>query len=155
VTTVDVLNLLTLVRNQAGEDGLLKKADASRIGFWGHSMGGGIVQRILEVDDHIDAAMLYASVSADESMNFDHFNDDGRGHKKIRFPEKALELISPIYFLDRIHTPISIQHGEDDTVVPIEWSQDLYQRLKDLKIDTECTYYPNQPHTFQNSGDTH
>ncbi len=152
--TIDVLNLLSLVRNQAGEAGLLEKADAERIGLWGHSMGGGIVQRMLEVDDHISAAMLYASVSADEKLNLDHFSDDGRGNKKLRFPDQALRLISPIYFLDRIEAPISIQHGDADTVVPLEWSKDLCQKLTDLNTETDCTYYAEQPHTFQNSGDT-
>ena len=41
--TVDALNLIALVRQQAGSDGLLKSADKERIGLWGHSMGGGIV----------------------------------------------------------------------------------------------------------------
>ena len=152
--TVDVLNLLSLLRSQAGEDGFLKTADAERIGLWGHSMGGGIVQRILIIDDDIDAALLYASVSADENLNLNHFDDDGRGNKKMRFPEQALLLISPVYLLDRIESPVSIQHGEADTVVPVEWSRDLCDKLSDLQIKTECTFYPGQPHTFQNSGDT-
>jgi len=152
--TLDALNLLSLVRSQAGQAGILEKADADRVGLWGHSMGGGIVLRMLEVDQDIDAAMLYASVSADENLNLNHFDDDGRGNKKLRFPEQALEKISPIYFLERIQAPVSIQHGESDAVVPVEWSRDLCSRLTELGIETECAYYPGQPHTFQNSGDT-
>ncbi|NPV41705.1 MAG: alpha/beta fold hydrolase [Anaerolineae bacterium] len=152
--TLDALNLLSLVRSQAGQAGILEKADAGKVGVWGHSMGGGIVLRMLEVDPDIDAAMLYASVSADENLNLNHFDDDGRGNKKLRFPEQALEKISPIYFLERIQAPVSIQHGESDSVVPVEWSRDLCSRLTELGIETECVYYPGQPHTFQNSGDT-
>ncbi|BBB49717.1 alpha/beta hydrolase family protein [Pelolinea submarina] len=152
--TVDVLNLISLLRSQAGSPGFLQKADPERLGLWGHSMGGGIVQRVLIVDPDIRAALLYASVSADEALNLAHFDDDGRGNKKQRIPQEALTLISPVYFLDKINAPLSIQHGEADTVVPVEWSQDLCDKLDELGKDVQCTYYPKQPHTFQNSGDT-
>lgn len=152
--TVDVLNLISLLRSQAGEPGFLQNADADRLGLWGHSMGGGIVQRVLIIDHEIRAALLYASVSADETLNLAHFDDDGRGNKKQRIPQEALKLISPIYFLERINAPVSIQHGEADTVVPVEWSQDLCSKLEDIQIEVQCTYYPGQPHTFQNSSDT-
>ena len=152
--TIDVLNLIHLLRSQAGSAGLLQKADANRIGLWGHSMGGGIVQRVLIVDEDIKAALLYASVNVDEALNLAHFDDDGRGNEKEKLPEEALALISPENYLERIDTPISIHHGEADIVVPPEWSQDLCVHLQDLNIDTECVTYPGQPHTFQNSGDT-
>ena len=152
--TVDVLNLISLLRSQAGSPGFLQNADPERLGLWGHSMGGGIVQRVLIVDPDIRAALLYASVSSDEALNLAHFDDDGRGNKKQRIPQEALKLISPIYFLDKINAPLNIQHGEADTVVPVEWSRDLCDRLDELGKDVQCTYYPNQQHTFQNSGDT-
>ena len=41
--TIDILNLIALIRQQSGVDGLLKKGDGKRIGLWGHSMGGGIL----------------------------------------------------------------------------------------------------------------
>ena len=152
--TLDVLNLISLLRGQAGTPGFLQHADAQNMGLWGHSMGGGIVQRLLLVDPDIRAALLYASVSADEALNLAHFDDDGRGNKKQSIPQEALKMISPVYFLDQIDTPLSIQHGEADTVVPVEWSRDLCDRLKELGKDVQCDYYPHQPHTFQNSGDT-
>ncbi len=152
--TMDTLNLISLLRSQAGTPGFLEKADAERMGLWGHSMGGGIVQRVLIVDQNIRAALLYASVSADEALNLAHFDDDGRGNKKQRLPQEALKLVSPVYFLEEINTPLSIQHGEADSVVPVEWSQDLCDKLEGLKKDVQCTFYPNQQHTFQNSGDT-
>ncbi len=152
--TIDALNLIALVRQQAASDGLLKNADKESIGLWGHSMGGGIVLRVLVIDKEINAALLYASIHADETENLAHFEEDGRGYEKPNIPAKALSKLSPLNYLDRINAPISIHQGEMDTVVPPEWSEFLCDLLKELKKDVDCIEYPGQPHTFQNSGDT-
>ncbi len=153
--TIDVLNLLALVRTQAGEAGLLEKADGSRIGIWGHSMGGGIVLRMLETDQDIDAAVLYASINADERLNLEYFDtDDGRGNTPIHTTDEVLRTLSASTYLDRITTPLSIHHGEFDTVVPLEWSDQLCTDLGTLQKEVYCYFYENQQHTFQNSGDT-
>jgi dipeptidyl aminopeptidase/acylaminoacyl peptidase len=152
--TIDTLNLLALVRQFSGVEGILKKADAEQIGLWGHSMGGGIVLRILVVDPDIDAALLYASINADETLNLEHFEKDGRGIEKISAPEETINLLSPLNYLDRINAPLSIHHGEADAVVPVEWSIDLCEKLQSLDQTVECWNYVGQPHTFQNSGDT-
>lgn len=151
--TLDVLNLINLLRVQAGKPGFLQKVDASRLGLWGHSMGGGIVLRALLVDAEIDAAVLYAALDADESVNLAHFEDDGRGNEQIEVPPAALERISPSTFIDEIQTPLSLHHGDADLVVPAQWSVDLCARLEELGIEHECVLYPDQPHTFQNAGD--
>jgi dipeptidyl aminopeptidase/acylaminoacyl peptidase len=152
--TIDTLNLLALVRQFSRVEGMLKKADADRIGLWGHSMGGGIVMRILVVDPEIDAALLYASINADENVNLSHFEKDGRGIAKISAPTETINLLSPLDYMDRISAPLSIHHGEADAVVPVEWSIDLCEKLQSLEKTVECWNYAGQPHTFQNSGDT-
>ena len=152
--TIDALNLIALVRQQAGSDGLLKSADKERIGLWGHSMGGGIVMRVLVIDKDIDAALIYASIHADEAENLAHFDEDGRGYEKPNPSAEALAKLSPLNYLDRITAPVSIHHGENDTVVPSEWSDFLCEYLNELEKKVECKAYPGQPHTFQNSGDT-
>ena len=152
--TVDILNLLSLSRQSAGVDGLLKKADGTKIGLWGHSMGGGIVLRILTIEKDIQAALLYASINADEKINLMHFEEDGRGTEEISAPDEILERISPLGYLDRINTPISIHHGDADSLVPVEWSEDLCQHLKSKGKSVDCLIYEGQPHTFRNSGDT-
>lgn len=152
--TIDTLNLLELIRDQAGVAGPLAKADGERIGIWGHSMGGGIVLRVLEIDDQIDAAVLYASISADEKENLDHFELDGRGNFKLQTTDQVLQTLSPSTYLDRINTPLSIHHGEADIVVPLDWSRKLCTNLGTLQKEAYCYFYEEQPHTFQNSGDT-
>jgi dipeptidyl aminopeptidase/acylaminoacyl peptidase len=152
--TIDALNLIALVRQQAGSDGLLKTTDAERIGLWGHSMGGGIVMRILVIDKDIDAALLYASVNANEEFNLAHFEEDGRGNMKPAASAAALAKLSPFAYLDRVTARLSIHQGGKDTVVPPEWSTFLCDYLKKLGKSVECQDYPDQMHTFQNSGDT-
>lgn len=152
--TIDVMNLLSLLRNQAGTSGFLQKADMDHLGLWGHSMGGGIVMRALILDPGIDAALLYASINADEEINLNHFEDDGRGIMGVSMPIGALERISPLGQLDSISAPVSIYHGEADAVVPVDWSRELCDLLDGLDVKVECTIYPNQEHTFQNNGDT-
>lgn len=68
---VDTLNLLALVREGAGQPGLLAQADGARVGVWGHSMGGGAAIRAITVDPGIRAAVIYGSMSADERLNYE------------------------------------------------------------------------------------
>lgn len=152
--TIDTLNLINLVRRQAGTEGLLKKADAERIALWGHSMGGGIVMRALILDDQLRGGLLYASINSNERINLRHFEDDGRGISKLIAPADVLETISPAGYLDEIDVPISIHHGSADAVVPSEWSEDLCETLLDLQKEVDCIIYPEQTHTFQNEADS-
>ena len=152
--TIDLLNLLALVRQQSGSAGLLEKADGSRIGLWGHSMGGGIVMRALIVDREIKAGLLYAVINSNEEINLSNFEKDGRGNDKVIAPASALAKISPSNYLSEVTAPISIHHGGLDDVVPIEWSRNLCETLADMGKEVQCREYPDQPHTFQNRGDT-
>ncbi len=151
--TIDTLNLISLVRQQAGSEGMLKKADGERIALWGHSMGGGIVLRLLILDPQLRGGLLYASIHSDESVNLVHFKDDGRGVPKVNAPPDALDLISPAAYLEKIVAPLSIHHGDADAVVPVEWSEQLCADLLKMGKDVECKVYPDQPHTFINDGD--
>lgn len=151
---IDILNLLSLVRSQAGVPGPLEEANGEHIGIWGHSMGGGIVLHVLEIDRDIDAAVLYASINADEKINLEFFEFDGRGNFKLQSTDEVLRSLSPSTYLDRIVTPLSIHHGDADTVVPTVWSDQLCTDLATLQKEVYCYFYEDQPHTFQNSGDT-
>lgn len=56
---IDVLNLISAVPT-------IPEADATRIGIWGHSMGGGVTLKVLEIASDIKAAVLYSPVSGDD-----------------------------------------------------------------------------------------
>ena len=154
---VDVLNLITLVKEQAGKPGPLELADPQAIGLWGHSMGGGVVTRVLVVSPDVRAAVLYGAMSGDDQKNyeriFNYFSNQSRGVEELKTPLEAFDRISPINFLDRIQAAVSINHGKNDKDVPLAWSLDLCQRLQRLGKSVECFTYPGQSHTFHGAGD--
>ncbi|MBK7897558.1 MAG: hypothetical protein IPJ90_22295 [Anaerolineaceae bacterium] len=45
----------------------MPQADTSRIGMWGHSMGGGITTKVLTVTGGVKAAVLHAPNSANDA----------------------------------------------------------------------------------------
>jgi dipeptidyl aminopeptidase/acylaminoacyl peptidase len=154
---LDILNLIAVVKSQAGQPGPLERADPDRIGLWGHSMGGGISTRVMTVSPDVDAVLLYGAMSGDDRQNYERiytvFSDGERGLEELSAPPEAFERISPIYYLDRIQAAVSIHHGEMDEEVPLDWSLDLCQRLSDLGKRVECFTYSGQPHTFYGEND--
>src|SRR5215212_1495352 len=65
---IDVINLINAISS-------IPEADSSRIGIWGHSMGGGVTMKVLTIlgnqgvntNTPIKAAVLYSPVSADDA----------------------------------------------------------------------------------------
>ncbi|MBK9009150.1 MAG: dienelactone hydrolase family protein [Anaerolineae bacterium] len=71
---IDVINLLNAIPS-------IPQADATRVGMWGHSMGGGVTMKVLtilggrvapsdsegRIETTVKAAVLYSSVSADHA----------------------------------------------------------------------------------------
>ncbi|HZD57603.1 MAG TPA: alpha/beta fold hydrolase [Anaerolineales bacterium] len=148
---IDVLNLIAIVKEQAGTPGALQKADAQFLGLWGHSMGGGIATRVITVSGDVDAAVLYGAMSGDEKRNFEAiygWSDGERGIEELNVPDQALARISPVYYLDRIRAAVSIHHGGSDELVPFGWSQEMCERLQALGASVECFTYRGQPHTL-------
>jgi dienelactone hydrolase len=153
---VDALNLIAIIRAQAGQPGPLELADPSFIGMMGHSMGGGITLRVVTISAQVQAAVLYGSMSGDDKLNFEQillWSGGARGGEELETAEADLQRISPIFHLDRISTPLSIHHGDYDGTVPLQWSLDLCERLQALGKTVECFTYAGQPHTFQGEGD--
>jgi uncharacterized protein len=154
---LDVLNLIALVKEQSGLPGPLALAVPGELGLWGHSMGGGIVTRVITVSPDIKAAVLYGAMSGDERKNYErifhYFSNGTRGLEELSAPDDALQRISPVNFFDRIQAAVSIHHGEEDADVPPVWSAETCRRLKNLDKEVECFTYPGQTHTFHGDGD--
>ena len=126
--TVDALNLLAYVREMAGEEGIFETADLDRVGIWGHSIGGSIAMRTMGVEPVLfKAAILYSSVSQRYGTVLDN---------------------TGIYDFSEIEAPVSIHHGESDSVISVEQSRELCRQLDQLGKDPQCYFYEEQPHTF-------
>jgi dipeptidyl aminopeptidase/acylaminoacyl peptidase len=153
---LDVLNLIAIVKESAGQPGALEAADGTRIGLWGHSMGGGIATRVLTVSKDVRAAVLYAPMSGDEAQNYAAigvWSEGRRGGEERAFPQEALPRISPSYYLDQIEAAVSIHHGLEDELVPVAWSMRTCEAMKASQIDAECHFYEDMPHTFRGQGE--
>ena len=149
---VDVLNLIAIVQDQAGRPGLLETADPERLGLWGHSMGGGIAQRVMVSSPAVDAVVVYASMPSDERVNVEQvyptFGQDLCQAAGLELTEEDFARISAIDNLARSEAAVYVAHGEADPVVPGFVSRELCHRLEVADRTFECRDYPNQGHEF-------
>jgi dipeptidyl aminopeptidase/acylaminoacyl peptidase len=60
--------------------------------------------------------------------------------------DPALDLISPLKHVDAIKVPVLLIHGKDDTVVPIEQSQVMYDALRSAKKDVRLVTLKEEDH---------
>ncbi len=143
---IDVLNLIAHVKR-------LPNARADAIGLFGHSMGGGIAQRVMVVSPDVRAAVLYGSMNGDERLNVDRIrNVFRRGAQQM--PEDAVPLalwdrISPAAYFDQITAAVEIHHGARDPQVPVEWSRDLHRRLTALNKSSTLYEYRSGGHSLR------
>jgi alpha-beta hydrolase superfamily lysophospholipase len=145
----DVLNLIASLNT-------VDKADPRRVGLWGHSMGGAIALKAGVVSKTVDAVALFGAVHADERVNFEYGMGNGPGAYGVSlmgtpnsglFSHLLYKRMSPINYLD-LSPPLSIHHGTADTVVPYEWSEDLYQAAQEQGLAAELFLYPGAEHTL-------
>ncbi|OGM59533.1 hypothetical protein A2955_01170 [Candidatus Woesebacteria bacterium RIFCSPLOWO2_01_FULL_37_19] len=139
---IDILNLIASVAS-------LNKADANRIGMWGHSMGGEVSLRTIEATDKVKAAVLWAPTSTNASENAAFY---GRGRYTSPSPSQGTENSYPNTDISYITAPISLHQGLSDTEVDPEWSKELNEALKREGKSIEYFEYLGQDHNFRNLG---
>jgi uncharacterized protein len=153
---LDVLNLIRAVPS-------IEQADPSRIGMWGHSMGGGVTLKVLEIDRSIRAAVLYSTVSADDSdllarWGLGCIGDIAAGELRLgcnssdivplSLPSKLIEAyqasakdadllgqISSIDHLDLISAPLQISYGTNDGLTLAGTPPDWSKKLYQSLLD--------------------
>ncbi len=163
--TTDVLNALASIKKYPN-------ANSNKIGMWGHSLGGNITLRSIEVaSGDIKAAVIWSGVvgSYDDLMN--------RWRRRVSFQPSERELalrnrtrtdlinkygtpqtnptfwqaIDPTYHLDLISTPVQLHHGLADETVPEEFSQSLYDKMKSAGKVVELYTYEGANHNISSS----
>ena len=135
------------------------KADTSKVGIWGHSNGGQIALSVLEMTGKSYPTVLWAPVSKPFPYSILYYTDEFDDHgKKLRRvvanfeKDYDVELYSPTNFFDWIKAPIQIHQGTNDDAVPKKWSDELYEKLKELEKDVSYLTYPNSDHNLMPEG---
>jgi dipeptidyl aminopeptidase/acylaminoacyl peptidase len=124
-------------------------ADPDRLGIGGWSYGGILTNYTIATDGRFKAATSGAGSSNQITMyGTDQYIT--QYDLEIGPPWKAQDLwvkISyPFFHADRIKTPTLFMGGENDFNVPITGSEQMYQALRSLGVDTELVIYPTQFH---------
>lgn len=140
----------------AGVDHVIKMgiADPDRLGVGGWSYGGILTDYLIASDTRFKAATSGAGTAFTVSfygtdqyiIQYDHEIGPPWNPKAW---ETYVKLSYPFLHADRIKTPTLFMGGERDFNVPIEGSQQMYQALKSLGVDTQLVIYPNEFHGIQ------
>ena len=124
-------------------------ADPARLVIGGWSYGGILTDYTIATDPRFKAAVSGAGSALQLSM----YGSDqyvSQYDKEIGPPWKArdqwIKVSYPFFQADRIKTPTLFMGGEKDFNVPIIGSEQMYQALKSLGVETRLVIYPGQFH---------
>ncbi len=140
----------------AGVDHVIKMgvADPDRLGVGGWSYGGILTDYLIASDTRFKVATSGAGTAFTVSYyGTDHYitqydNEIGPPWNPKSW-ETYQKLSYPFLHADRIKTPTLFLGGEKDFNVPISGSEQMYQALRSLGIDTQLIIYPNEFHGIQ------
>lgn len=135
------------------------KADTNKVGLWGHSNGGHIALSTLAISGVTYPTVLWAPVSKSFPYSIlyytDEFDDQGKSLRKFLagFEENYdTEAFSPPNYYSWIKAPLQIHQGSQDQEVPVWWSDELVEKLKEKEIDVSYYTYLGSDHNLQPSG---
>jgi dipeptidyl aminopeptidase/acylaminoacyl peptidase len=133
-------------------------ADPDAIGLHGHSWSGYQTAFVVTQTDIFACAVAGAPVSNMTSAysgirwgtglarQFQYEHQQSRiGGSLWEYPMRYLEN-SPVFFADKIHTPLLIEHGDEDEAVPWYQSIELYLAMRRLNKDCIFLQYRGEPH---------
>lgn len=160
--TIDDLNALSSIKKY-------RDANPTKIGVWGHSMGGNITLRDLVINQtDIKAAVIWGGVvgSYDDLIN--------NWQRRVHFTPPAQDMalrnkfranliatygqpkdnptfwnaIDPVFFTQDITAPVQLHVGGSDEEVPVDFSQQLYDQMKSENKAIEIYIYPGSNHNI-------
>lgn len=134
-------------------------ADPQRLALAGHSYGGYSVLSLIiqtsrfkaaaEMDGLADLIGNYGEMNKDGSAFGAALDEGGQGlmggtpwQERDRYIEN-----SPIFYLDRITTPLLIVHGSDDTAVPAFLGDEIFVGLRRLGKEAQYVKYDRESHS--------
>ncbi|HKG79511.1 MAG TPA: S9 family peptidase, partial [Pyrinomonadaceae bacterium] len=140
----------------AGVDHVVKMgvADPDRLGVGGWSYGGILTDYLIASDNRFKAATSGAGTAFTVAfygtdqyiIQYDYEIGPPWNPKAW---DTYVKISYPFLHADRIQTPTLFLGGERDFNVPVQGSQQMYQALRSLGIDTQLIIYPNENHGIQ------
>ena len=140
----------------AGVDHVVKMgvADPDRLGVGGWSYGGILTDYLIATDNRFKAATSGAGTAFTVAfygtdqyiIQYDYEIGPPWNPKAW---ETYVKISYPFLHADRIQTPTLFLGGERDFNVPVQGSQQMYQALRSLGVDTQLIIYPNENHGIQ------
>jgi len=148
--SLDVLSLVHAAQH-------LSDINPGRIYMHGHSLGGDITLRVLEITDKVKAASIWSPVSEDFPEGYLHFlrrkkpemATKVKAELESAMAKNLYPLYSPRNYLDQISTPLIIHHGTDDESVPYSSSTNLAAKLEATDANYILHTYLGEDHNFQ------
>jgi len=136
-------------------------ADPDAIGLHGHSWSGYQTAFVITQTNIFTCAIAGAPVSnmtsaysgirwgSGMARQFQYEQSQSRiGGSLWEYPERYIEN-SPVFFADRINTPLLIQFGDVDGAVPWYQGIELYLAMRRLEKDCVFLQYRAEPHHLQ------
>jgi len=131
-----------------------KLADPKRIGITGGSYGGYMTMAgLTEFPDMFAAGVdLFGIVNF--MTFFQHTQPWMAAISKVEYGDpdtqkEMLDRLSPIYKLDRIKAATMVQHGANDTNVPVIEAEQIVKTLKDRGVPVEYILFPDEGHGWR------
>ena len=129
-------------------------ADPKKIGITGGSYGGYMTMAgVTEFPDLFAAGVdLFGIVNF--ATFFQHTEPWMAAISTVEYGDPAtqadmLKSLSPIYKLDRIRAAMMVQHGANDTNVPVIEAEQIVKSLKDRGVPVEYVLFPDEGHGFR------
>lgn len=133
-------------------------ADPGRIGIMGHSYGGYSTLALIAQSSRFKAAVMRAG-TGNLIGGYGHLLPDGTnpgiawsesgqgrmGGSPWEFRERYIEN-SPIFYIDRVATPLLIVHGERDSTVPAFLADEVFTGLRRLGKPVTYLRYRDEGH---------
>jgi dipeptidyl aminopeptidase/acylaminoacyl peptidase len=133
-------------------------ADAKKLGLHGHSWGGYGTAYLVTQTNMFAAAVTGAPVAnmtsayggirweSGVARQFQYEKQQSRIGGSLWEKRDLFIENSPLFFADRIKTPLLIEHGDEDGAVPWYQGIELYLALRRLDKDCILLQYRGEPH---------
>ncbi len=126
-------------------------ADPDRLGVGGWSYGGILTNYVITQSERFKGAITGASeVLYISNYGHDHYQHQWETELGLPWESRETwERISPFNKVTAVTTPTLVMGGAEDWNVPVNNSEQLYQALKRLGIDTQLVVYPGEAHGIE------